>query len=314
MTPDCRQIHRVVGIDVGKTSVTLHDLASDRTIKVANEVEALREALEPLRDCDLAVCEATGGHEDVLLDLLHALSIPVHRAHGGRVSAFARSFGLAKTDRIDARILAVFGRERGAGLPRWTPADAIGLRLVALVRRRADLVELRKRERARTKGPRAGFVDASIARTIAFLDAEIDELEARIKATIAEGTRLRARHDALRSIPGIGPTVAAGLLALMPELGFLDRRAAASLAALAPHPRDSGTIRKRRVTTGGRRELRPLLFNAALAAVRGQNLLATFFKRLVDAGKPKLLALTAVMRKIIVVANARIREVEAKLT
>lgn len=314
MYPDCPQIHRVVGIDVAKHTVTIHDLATGRAFTVANTANALLEVLEPLRDRDLAVCEATGGHEDLLLGLLHGLSIPVHRGHGSRISAFARSFGLAKTDRIDARTLALYGRERGAGLARWRPADEAGLELVALVRRRIDLVELRKRERTRARGPRAGTILGSVSRTIAFLDAEIAELEHRIEAVIASCPRLRARHAALRSIPGVGPVVASGVLAIIPELGMLDRRAAASLAAVAPHPRDSGTIRKRRITSGGRRELRPILFIAALTATRGENFLASFFRNLIQNGKPKLLALTAVMRKLVVIANARLREVEQKLT
>ncbi len=314
MNPDCPQIHRVVGCDVAKHSVTLHDLVSGRTITIANEPEALSQALAAFRAHELAVCEATGGYEDVLLGVLHGLSIPVHRGHGTLISAYARSFGLAKTDRIDARVLALYGRERGPRLARWRPVDDESRQLVALVRRRMDLVELRKAERTRAKGPRAAFVAASVARSLAFLDAEIADLDGQIQACVTASSRLEARGRVLRGLPGVGDTIAAGLLALIPELGTLDRRRAASLAAVAPHPRDSGTIRKHRTTSGGRRELKPMLFLAALTAVRGNNPLADFYRRLLEAGKPKRLALTAVMRKIIVIANARLAQLEPQLT
>lgn len=313
MKSDCPQIHRVLGLDVAKDSVTLHDLASGRSWTVANTVAALEQALSPC-DWELAVCEATGGHEDLLLSVLHGLSIPVHRGHGAKISSFARSFGPAKTDRIDARVLAIYGRERGAKLPLWRPVDVESLNLVALVRRRSDLVELRKIEKTRAKGPRAAAIAGSVARAIAFLDEEIAELDTAIQASIGTCARLRARRDVLVAMPGIGPTIAATLLALIPELGTLDRRAAASLAGVAPHPRDSGTIRKRRITRAGRRELRPTLFLAALTAVRGNNPFADFCKRLIQNGKAKLVAITAVMRKIIVVANARLAELNPQLT
>lgn len=314
MNPDCPQFHRVVGCDVAKQSVTLHDLASGRTVTVANEPEALGQALAGFRGHDLAVCEATGGYEDVLLGVLHGLSIPAHRGHGTLISAFARSFGLAKTDRIDARVLALYGRERGPRLARWRPVDDDSLQLVALVRRRMDLVELRKAERTRARAPRVATIAASLARSLAFLDAEIADLDARIEACVAASSRLEARSRVLRTLPGVGETIAAALLALIPELGTLDRRRAASLAAVAPHPRDSGTIRKHRTTSGGRRELKPMLFLAALTAVRGHNVVADFYRRLLEAGKPKRLALTAVMRKIVVIANARLAQIETQLT
>lgn len=313
MKPDHPQIHRVLGLDVAKDSVTLHDLATGRNWTVANTVAALEQALSSCA-CELAVCEATGGHEDLLLSVLHALSIPVHRGHGAKISSFARSFGPAKTDRIDARVLAIYGRERGAKLALWRPVDEDSLNLVTLVRRRANLVELRKVEKTRAEGPRAAAIAGSVARAIAFFDGEIAELDSRIKASIGASARLRARRDVLVAMPGIGPVVAATLLALIPELGTLDRRAAASLAGVAPHPRDSGTIHKRRTTRAGRRELRPTLFLAALAAVRGKNPFADFCKRLIQNGKAKMTALTAVMRKIIVVANARLAELNPQLT
>jgi transposase len=305
-------IETVLGLDVAQDSVTLHDLVTGRTVTVANTGEALLAALEPLRQRALAVCEATGGHETVLLGVLLALAIPAHRADGAKISAFARSLHLAKTDRRDARTLALYGRERGAGLAHWTPPPAHQAALTALVRRRADLVAARKAERARTTAPGAAAIAASLARSLAFLDAEIAGLETAIAELIAATPQLERRQSVLTGLPGIGKTVAASLLALLPELGRLSRRQAAALAGVAPHPDQTGTTRNRGRTIGGRRVLRPVLFLAALTAVRGDNSLSHFYKRLVAAGKPKRLALVAVMRKLVVIANARIADLNTK--
>lgn len=298
----------VLGLDVAQDSVTLHDLASRQTLTVANTDAALTAALLPFRDRQLAVCEATGGHEAVLLAVLLELGIPAHRADGGKINAFARSLHLAKTDRLDARTLALYGRERGATLPLWTPPAAHQLELTALVRRRADLVATRKAERTRAKAPGAAAVAGSLARSLAFLDSEIKDLETALANLIAATPELTQRKTTLISIPGVGGIVATSMLALMPELGQISRRQAASLAGVAPHPDQTGTTRNRGRTKGGRRVLRPVLFIAALTAVRGDNQLSQFYKCLLAAGKSKRLALVAVMRKIVVIANARLKE------
>jgi len=321
MTSFLRQIESVLGIDVSKDTVTLHDLATGRRATVPNTRLALTEALEALPGCELAVCEATGGYEDTLLAVLTALAIPAHRADGARVKAFLRSHGKrAKTDAIDAEGLALFGRERGAGLPRWRPASEDQAELVALVERRRDLVAIRAAEKNRRNAPRSAsgsaLVREDIEAHIAELDRRIGAIDARIAGLLAGSAELAPRAKVLRSVPGIGPMLAPFLLAGMPELGSIGQGQAASLAGLAPHPRQSGKTDGHRTTRGGRRFLRPPLFLAALAATRADNHLAQFYKRLLAAGKPKRLALVAVMRKIIVIANARLRELahSAQLT
>lgn len=313
MTSFSRQIESVLGLDVSKDTVTLHDLASGRRATVPNTRPALTEALEALASCELAVCEATGGYEDTLLAVLAALAIPAHRADGARVKAFLRSHGRrAKTDAIDAEGLALFGRERGAELPRWRPAAEDQAELVALVERRRDLVVIRAAEKNRRNAPRSAsgsaLVREDIEAHIAELDRRIGVIDERIAGLVAGSVELAARARVLRTVPGIGPMLAPFLLAGMPELGSLGQGQAASLAGLAPHPRQSGKSDGYRSTRGGRRFLRPPLFLAALAATRADNGLAHFYKRLLAAGKPKRLALVAVMRKIIVIANARLRE------
>jgi len=313
MTSFSRQIESVLGLDVSKDTVTLHDLATGRRATVPNTRTALIEALEAFAACELAVCEATGGYEDTLLAVLAALAIPAHRADGARVKAFLRSHGRrAKTDAIDAEGLALFGRERGVELPRWRPPAEDQAELVALVERRRDLVVIRAAEKNRRNAPRSAsgsaLVREDIETHIAELDRRIGAIDQRIAGLVAGSTELAARARVLRTVPGIGPMLAPFLLAGMPELGSLGHGQAASLAGLAPHPRQSGKSDGYRSTRGGRRFLRPPLFLAALAATRADNALAHFYKRLLAAGKPKRLALVAVMRKIIVVANARLRD------
>lgn len=299
----------VLGLDVGQSTITFYDGRSGRNRRVRNTAEDLLEALQAYAGYDLAVCEATGGYEDVLLATLLAVGIPAHRADGARAKAFLRSLGsLAKTDPIDARGLARYGQDRFAELARWTPAQVEHDELVALVERRRDLVQLRAAEKKRLQAPRAARVAEDIASLIEEMARRIERLEERIAGLIESSQRLRLLAEALRSISGVGPTIAATMLAGLPELGRLSRREIASLAAVAPHPRDSGTLRGHRTTRGGRRFLRPTLFLAALAASRGTGPLAEAYKRLLAAGKPKRLALIAIARKIVVIANARIRD------
>lgn len=305
----CSDGPAVLGLDVGKSTIMLHDPRTGRSLSVRNTPGELMEALRAYVGYDLAVCEATGGYEDVLLATLHALAIPAHRADGARVKAFLRSHGtLAKTDAIDARGLASYGRDRFATLDLWTPAQAVHDDLVALVERRRDLVTLRVAEKNRLQAPRAAHVADDIASLIEDLSRRIRGLEDRIAEILESDHSLKLAAAAVRTISGIGQTIAATLLAGLPELGRLSRREIASLAGLAPHPRDSGTLRGHRTTRGGRRFLRQPLFLAALTAVRQPGPLADAYKRLVDAGKPKRLALIAIARKIVVIANARVRD------
>jgi len=299
----------VLGLDVGKSTICLHDARSGRSRRIRNTAQDLLEALQAYAGYDLAICEATGGYEDVLLATLLAVGIPAHRADGVRVKAFLRSHGtLAKTDAIDACGLARYGHDRFDKLTRWTPAQAAHEEFVVLVERRRDLVDIRVSEKNRLQAPRAVRVAADIASLIDELSRRIGEIEDRIAALVESNQRLRQLNEVLLGISGVGPTIAAVMIAGLPELGRLSRREIASLAGLAPHPRDSGTMRGHRSTRGGRRFLRPALFLAALTASRGSGPLADAYERLVAAGKSKRLALVAIARKIVVIANARVRD------
>jgi len=308
-------IQSALGCDVSKDTVTLFDSATGKTITAANTAAALNAVLAPYAGSAalLAICEATGGYEDELLRVLAHLSIPAHRADAARVKAFIRSCGTrAKTDPIDARHIAAYGLSRAASLPRWQPAPPEDASVRLLVMRRADLVAMRVQEENRRKAPRNKPIAAEIASHIAELTRRIDAIGKQIEAIIRSTRRMKDRLTILRTVPGIGKVIAPVLLALMPELGHIGRRQAASLAGCAPHPRDSGAYKGRRFATGGRRQLRPLLFTAAMAASHSNSPLAETYKRLVGAGKSKLTALGALMRHIIVIANTRLREYEAQ--
>lgn len=284
MTKSLTEIQSALGLDISRDSITLFESRSGRTLTVANNAEDLRTVLASL-DLQLpmlAVCETTGGNEDKALSVLFQLAIPVHRADAAKVKAYIRSFGArAKTDAIDARWLAQYGLDRNATLTRWQPAAAAQGHMQLLVARRADLVAMRVQEKNRLKAPRAAAIAANIEGHIAELDQRITALETEMAELIEKNEALAAREAVLRSVPGIGPVLARLLLALMPELGAVNRRQAASLAGCAPHPRDSGKTNRHRTTAGGRRQIRPALFVAALTAVRGDNPLAAAYKALV---------------------------------
>lgn len=313
--PESRErIESVLGIDVAQETVLLHDLVTGDAETIPNDYETLLERLEPYAERRLAVCEATGGYEDDLLRALVTLGIPVHRADPSRIKHFARSLGRAKTDALDARVLAIYGRDRFDTLARWTPPARTQQALARLVARRRQLVRMRQGERTRAAGPRGvlptddDVLAASFAEVARVLAEHIAALDEAIRALLRDCPALQARMRVLRTVPGVGEVTAGALLATLPELGALNRREITSLAGCAPHPRQSGKKDGRRTTSGGRRHVKALAFFAAMSAVRGDNPLAAFFKRLLDAGKTKRCAYTAVARKIIVIANARLAE------
>jgi len=296
---------RFIGCDVGKAEIIVFDSASGKTTSLPNRADALAAFAASLDPAALVVCEPTGGYEAALLDAMVAAGRAAHRADARKVKAFIRSLGiLGKSDAIDAKALAQYGRERHDRLTRWQPREQHRDQLQLLVSMRRDLVRQRVAHRNRRQAPGAAPVAARLQRIIATLDAEI----AGIRALIDACDTLAQTVHTLTDIAGIGQTTAAQLTALMPELGSLNRKQAAALAGLAPHPKQSGTNNAYRRTRGGRPEVKHTLFMAALAAARHNPTLNTFYKRLISNGKKPIVALVAVMRKLITIANARLRD------
>lgn len=300
---------RFIGCDVGKAEIVVYDSRDDTTRSIPNQSQALAAFAAGLGPNCLAVCEATGGYEDALLAALLAAGCPAHRADARKVKAFIRSFGtLGKSDALDAKALARYGIERHAVLTRWSQPDPERERLQILVRTRAELVAQRVACGNRIEAPGAAPVRAMLEALRTCLSQQIAALEAAIDQAMHANPVITRTERALRGIVGIGPATAATLVALMPELGTIGRRQAAALAGLAPHPNQSGTVEAYRRTRGGRAEIKRLLFMPALTATRHDPAMKDAYRQLLERRKKPIVAITAIMRRIIVIANARVRD------
>jgi len=304
-----------VGIDIAKNKadVAWHDGKKEQIPNTPAGVEGfLASHAEALKNA-LVVVEATGGYELLLIHALVARGVAVHRVAPRTACHYRLSVKQrGKTDALDAGLLARYGAERHAELPLFQRPTPACERLAALQARRADLVGMRANEKKRLQQAREDWLKANIFSMIAHFDAHIQQLEQEIEALIAASPELRQKSACLQTIPGIGVKTAATLLASFPELGQLNRRQTASLAGVAPHPRESGIHTGYRCTGGGRAPVRQALFLAAMAARNAKKgPFQAFFKRLVAAGKKPMVALVAVMRKLIVIANAKLRDLGA---
>jgi transposase len=312
MSHPATPVSRFIGCDVGKTTIVVFDSITGRSHAIANDPDALSDFASGLEATCFVVCEATGGYEGALLAALLAAGVPVHRADARKVKAFIRSFGtIAKTDAIDAKALARYGKDRRAELAPWQARDRDRLRLQALVLIRRDMVRDRRAYANRRAAPGAELTHAHLDALLASFDGQIKAVEADINALIGQCEPIARAVKTLLAIPGVGDKTAAALIALMPELGSLGRRQAAALAGLAPHPKQSGDLDAYRRTRGGRPEVKRILFMAALAARKHNPTLKAFYQRLVLAGKKPLVAITAIMRKLVVIANAKLRAANA---
>lgn len=297
----------LIGIDVSKAHFDIFDAMSGRTERLPNSAEAAHSLADRLHDRPqaLAIFEATGHYDRHLRAVFGERGIAHARINPSRARDFARAAGyLAKTDAVDARMLAAMGQAL-APLPASTRDQSCEM-LAGLHKRRDQLVADRAKERARLS--EASDLADSLQSHIDWLDAEIARLDALIAAAIDMNAALAEQARLLRSAPGVGPVTATTLIALMPELGSLSPKTAAALAGLAPFNADSGQYRGVRRIDGGRRRVRQALYMAALAAARSAPRFKRFYDRLRAQGKPAKLALTAVARKLIVILNAMMRD------
>lgn len=300
-----------VGIDVAKAELVVAIHPTNERWTVANNERGVRTLVERLRTVPptLIVLEATGGYELLAVAALVAAALPVVVANPRQVRDFARGTGqLAKTDRLDADILATFAdRVRPAVRPL---PDAEAQELDALLTRRRQLLEMLGAERNRLgqvfgKGKRP--VKKSLTAHIAYLERELKSTDHDLGDLVRSSPAWREREDLLRSVPGVGPVLSRTLLADLPELGRLFRREIAKLVGVAPLSRDSGTLRGRRFVQGGRASVRAVLYMGALVATKRNAIIGAFYRRLVAAGKPKKLALVACMRKLLTILNTMAR-------
>jgi transposase len=308
-TPPANAGLRILGADVAKETIVFHDSLTGRNWSTGNTAQALSRMLGADHDYDWLVCETTGGYERLLLETAAALGLRACRADAAQVKAFIASHGgRAKTDRIDASWIARYGLERAALLKPWRPPEPRREAFAALLRHRQDLLAQRTQAKNRRGAPGGEPLHDLLDQQIDFLTGQIVQIDDDMAVLLKAEPDLARHEQILRAIPGVGPVVARTLIALLPELGQLGPKQAASLAGLAPHPRDSGTTKRHRTMIGGRAGIRTVLFMAALSAARAHPTLSVFYERLTSAGKPKRLAIAAVARKLVVIANAHLRD------
>lgn len=297
-----------VGIDVAKDRLDVHARPTDETFSVSHDDVGLVTLTERLKALSptLVALEATGGYEvDVAVALTHA-GHPVVVVNPRQIRDFARATGqLAKTDTLDARVIALFAeavRPAVRALP-----DEQARALSELVTRRRQLVEMLGAEMNRRRLVRDRRLQRRIAGHITWLEHALAEIDRDLHDTIRATPVWRETEDLLRSVPGVGPVTALTLIADLPELGHLTRREIAALVGVAPMNHDSGTLRGRRRVTGGRGHVRRVLYMATVVAVKRNPALAVFYQRL-RAGRPAKVALTAAMRKLLTILNAMLRD------
>jgi transposase len=301
-----------VGIDVSKEHLdwAVHD--SREGGRIAHEEAGLEELVARLRELkpDLVVLEATGGLELAVLAALSVAGLPVAVVNPRQVRDFARATGhLAKTDRLDAKCIAHFGATMRPTLTSMPEATTLELELILARRRQLmGMLVAEKNRLAGLLGPRrVARVVSSVQRVIKALEKEIEQLDDELKTKIEQSPLWRAKDQLLRSVPGVGPGTSRTLLLDLPELGTLDRKQIAALVGLAPFNCDSGKLKGRRRIWGGRASVRSMLYMAVVTCTRCNPIIRSFYERLVAAGKPGKVALTACMHKLLTILNAMVK-------
>lgn len=304
---------RYVGIDVAKQTLEV-DLADGKSTEVRNEAAAIQSLLKRLkRRGNLVVCcEATGGYEKRLVDACRAAGIPVAVVMPRRVRHFASSKGiLAKTDKIDAKVLTMFGQQNQPVASEALPEEVQGLQEMLI--RRDELVGMRKQEQCRLDTCRCGVSVKSIKKHITFIEKQITQIEAAIQDLLNNHPSLQAKVQRLTDVKCLGQQSALSLLGFVPELGTISDKEASALVGVAPYNDDSGKKQGVRKTQGGRPRVRKVLYMAAVSASKYNPILKAYYRRLRDRGKPAKVALVALMRKLVVLANRLLADPEFTL-
>jgi transposase len=300
-----------VGIDVSKRRLDVAIRPAGEMLSFENDEAGVKQLIKALRKWSpqLTVLEATGGHEYTAAYALMKAGLPVAVVNPRQVRNFAKAVGkLAKTDPIDARILAHFGE---AVQPPVRPIAGQQLEEIGqLVTRRRQLVEMMVAERNR-RVSLTGFVQRDVDATIRFLRGRLNKIDEEIKASITKHPEWKRKSELLSSVPGVGPVLVSSIVAELPELGSLNRKQVAALVGVAPFNNDSGQSKGRRRIWGGRSHLRSLLYMSVVSGLRCNETIQAFYKHLLAAGKPPKVALVACMRKLIVILNAILESQEA---
>ena len=295
-----------IGIDVSKYKLDIFNSSTGELQEIENSKAAIRQYIRALEFSEdlYIVIDLTGGYEALCVNMFYEKGFNVIRAEGRKVKYFARTKGeKAKTDAIDARLLAIYGEKFFENLRLYTPYNSS---IKKLVMRLGDLKDMAQKEKNRLKAPdNAPIVTKSIQTLLKVYDKEITKLEEHIEEVIESNEVLKKKYRILLEQKGVGKKVAFILLGLLPELGYLNRREIAALAGVAPFARDSGTIKEHRRTQSGRPDVKKALFIAALVAIQYDEKYKNIYEKLIAHPKPKMIAITAVMRRIIICLNAK---------
>ncbi len=296
------------GTDVSKDKLDLHIRPGGKSLSVPYTAAGLRKAQKLVQTAgvSMVVMEATGKLEEQAAAALEAAGVPVAVVNPGGVRDFARATGrLAKTDEIDAGVIAHFAEAVGPQ-PR-TPRTQAHKEVGGLADRRREIVGMITTERNRLARAAVPSVIERLDKHIRWLEGELEDVEEAIRKATSEDPEMESKKGLLKSVPGVGEVTAVTLIADLPDLGQVSNKEIARLAGLAPFNRDSGLMRGKRTVSGGRAVVRSALYMAALSAIRAPRQMAAFYKRLVEKGKPKKLALTAAARKLLVMRNSMMR-------
>jgi len=299
----------VIGIDVSKDQLDVYVSPAGNHHSFKNDAGGVAELVNVCRDhdADLVVLEATGRYHRMAHETLHEAGVRTAVANPARSRNFARSVGrLAKTDRIDAQILAEYGER--VRPPASTPPSKLQAKIAEITVARRQIVDEMKILKQQQTQTLDDLVIAQIAARISLCQCHSKDLEQLLAELIEEDDGIRRKHEILTSIPGIGLTTAATLISELNELGGANAKQIASLSGVAPMNRDSGSFRGKRKIGGGRKPVRDVMYMAAVVAIRWNKDMAAFYQRLKKAGKPFKVAITAVMRKLLILANTLVSE------
>ena len=298
----------IVGIDISKDRLDIGVVPTSEKWSIPNEVDGLAELAWRLSDLSpkLVVMEATGGLERPVRAVLEQAGLRCAVVNPRQVRDFAKAMGiLAKTDSLDALVLATFGEKVE---PEARPGkDRDTQELEAILTRRRQLVGILTGEKNRLKQVASKRVRTNIQEHIAWIEKCLKDLDTEMRTRIKDMPEWREKGKIIQSVPGVGPVTMRTLLALLPELGKLSRKEIAALAGLAPFNRDSGKFKGQRHIWGGRAAVRSVLYMAALTSIQWNSVLKTFYNRLIEAGKKKKVAITACMRKLVIILNSMVR-------
>jgi transposase len=303
-----RRVTTCVGIDVSKDRLDVHLRPSGEAFAVARDGKGLENLIDRLAalDVSLVVLEATGGFETIVAAAFAGAGLPLAVVNPRQIRNFAKALGrLAKTDAVDAEVIALFAEKIG---PQARPvATAQAQALGELVARRRQVVEMIGMEANRRRRVTDKRLAKKIERHLAFLEKELADIDADIDTGVRAIPAWREAEDILTSVPGVGPVTARTLIAELPELGAIDRRKLAALVGVAPFNRDSGQWRGRRMIGGGRTSVRNVLYMAALVAIRHNPIVRATYLRLTQRGRPKKVAIVACLRQLLTILNAMLR-------